>query len=612
MNKQIINIDKGQWLTDVLENGMIPSNVILNKLLPNLGATHSEIIAPRNSIIIVPNLPVIKGKIFEAKKDPTIELLGVYEGVNIQQIKRYIIKKSSSPKKIITTPEGFCKIKEAMKEARINMFENYFLLYDEIHQVIQDVDFRENIIYPLDDFFKFNSKAMISATPIYWDNPLFKKHMFSILEIKPTYPYKQNILAICTNNVISSTQRVISKFPDETISFFCNSIQLADAIITQTAINKDDVSIFCSEKSQSKLKESQYTKVYTDIAKTSVMSKYNFFTSRFFNAVDIKLDYKPLVILLTDNFRAEQTQFDINTTVIQCIGRFRNGTKGNIHISNINRKIQWSSPEICRGYILGLKQIYSHLNICRNTAHSEMLALGINEILKTSTFTTYINSDGSLKYESIANSINGERTKSYYSSRKYLENAYISSPYFNCKFTYEYLDKEKVEKRTSLTAPKKEADLWREIVENLDRIVKEYGKPDCYASFYIEPIKESHPFISEAFFALGKDELERLNYKKAKIELAMFEYQFHQGKNLFPIVKEVYHTFRPGQKYAISFIKEQLNQIYTKYGYFKIWNQKSVTANRIKEFFEVEDNHRIQKARAMCLLRRIWEPDSMK
>ena len=64
------------------------------------------------------------------------------------------------------------------------------------------------------------------------------------------------------------------------------------------------------------------------------MSQYNFFTSRFFNAVDIELDFKPYVILVTDVYFAEQTMFDPYSDVVQIIGRFRNGITAVTHVTN--------------------------------------------------------------------------------------------------------------------------------------------------------------------------------------------------------------------------------------------------------------------------------------
>jgi hypothetical protein len=89
LETRFIEINEKEHLTDVFKReqysqNYIPANCILDKTLPALGATYSEIIAKRNSIIIEPNIPVIDGKV----NDHTY-LLGVYEGC-----------KESPPKKI--------------------------------------------------------------------------------------------------------------------------------------------------------------------------------------------------------------------------------------------------------------------------------------------------------------------------------------------------------------------------------------------------------------------------------------------------------------------------------------------------------------------------------
>ena len=51
------SIRKGEYFADALKRAgkeFIPTNCIINKLLPGLGATHCELIAPRKSIIIEP------------------------------------------------------------------------------------------------------------------------------------------------------------------------------------------------------------------------------------------------------------------------------------------------------------------------------------------------------------------------------------------------------------------------------------------------------------------------------------------------------------------------------------------------------------------------------
>lgn len=88
-----IVINENEYLIDVFkregfELDAIPTNCIFHKTLPGLGATYSEIKAKRNSVIIEPNVPVIKGK-----TDKNDKLLGVYEGVTDNKIKNYLLNK---------------------------------------------------------------------------------------------------------------------------------------------------------------------------------------------------------------------------------------------------------------------------------------------------------------------------------------------------------------------------------------------------------------------------------------------------------------------------------------------------------------------------------------
>ena len=91
-------------------------------------------------------------------------------------------------RKIITTPEGFDKkVLPAMHELEIPVYKDYFLLFDECEKVIQDVGYRGDIYLPVEDFFKFENKAMVSATPIVPSDPRFEENGFKILKLVPTY-----------------------------------------------------------------------------------------------------------------------------------------------------------------------------------------------------------------------------------------------------------------------------------------------------------------------------------------------------------------------------------------------------------------------------------------
>ena len=135
MNTTYINIEKKngktQYLTEVLPE--IPTNTILYKKLTGLGATYGELKADRDSIILEPNVPVIKGKCKDPKhaKD---NLMGVYENVTVDSIVKYLQASKEKHIKLLSTPESFSKIKAAFEEIDRDIYSTCYLLFDECQQ----------------------------------------------------------------------------------------------------------------------------------------------------------------------------------------------------------------------------------------------------------------------------------------------------------------------------------------------------------------------------------------------------------------------------------------------------------------------------------------------
>ena len=82
LRERTIKIHEKEYLTDALKregSAALPTNCVINKVLPGLGATYCELTSPRKSIIIEPNVPVIVDK---AKKHK--HTLAVHKGVMVQ------------------------------------------------------------------------------------------------------------------------------------------------------------------------------------------------------------------------------------------------------------------------------------------------------------------------------------------------------------------------------------------------------------------------------------------------------------------------------------------------------------------------------------------------
>ena len=71
---------------------------------------------------------------------------------------------------------------------------------DECEKFIQDVDYRKRISQPINDFFLFKNKAMVSATPLKMRHPKLERQNFKMIKITPDFDYKVDLNLIVTNN----------------------------------------------------------------------------------------------------------------------------------------------------------------------------------------------------------------------------------------------------------------------------------------------------------------------------------------------------------------------------------------------------------------------------
>ena len=298
----MVTLKKGQHLRNVMRK--IPTDCILSKRIPGCGATTLELKTNRNSIIIVPNVPVINSKC--QKYD---NLLGVIEKVTVDNIVEYLNENSLF--KIMTTPESFPKVKKACELCGLNIYSDFFLLDDECHQLVKDVDYREDIVKPMDDFFKFERKALVSATPIGFSDPRFKG--FKTIEVCADYDYQQKIQVIHTYSVAKTVREYLENHKNNKVCIFFNSVDGIYSLMNQLNI-LNDATVYCAPKSRFKLKsEHGFTNAY-DVWSADTMKQYNFFTGRFYTAFDLELKHeKPDLVMITDPYISPYTILDVDT-----------------------------------------------------------------------------------------------------------------------------------------------------------------------------------------------------------------------------------------------------------------------------------------------------------
>ena len=584
MNTQIIQINKNengkiQYLTEVLP--MIPTNTILYKTLTGLGATYGELKADRNSIIIEPNVPVIVGKCNDPKHKED-NLFGVYEGVYTEDVIKYLEKSADKRTKILTTPESFQKVKDAFELMDMDIYGTCFLLFDECHKIVKDADYRSDITLPFDDFFLFNEKALVSATPISFSDPRFEMQKFQIIRIEPAFEYKLPVSLIHTNNVLEQLKRTLDKLDATDICLFVNSTDMIYSFIKQLDIENEST-VFCAKKSVEKLKNKKFKHAFEQWSK-SRMKKYNFFTSRFYNALDIELKIKPTVIMISDVYFSEYSMIDPHTDAIQAIGRFRNGVNRVCHIFNTNPNLPVRTEEEIGIYLQVSKEVYDKIKTFYDCATSEEARNAYREALKVLPFNQMLNKDGKENFFAIDNYVDEALLKSSYNAQEKLIASYRSNRLFDLDVESAYFpfgDFERLKKESKYASLK---DKRKEVVLQLE-LLKGDDETEMIRN-YKEDLRKADSFIYGAYEEIGKEMIESLDYSVKRIKEAMILKQNREKTEGTEFIQLIKNSFKVGQKYTKKYIKEELTRIYALTG---VTPQKTITGQSIKEFFHVKE-----------------------
>ena len=598
---EFIHMINGRWqhLNEVLP--MIPSNIILNKTITGIGATYTEIKSQRNSVIVEPNRPVIKGKCAQAKhKDDN--LIGVYQGVNRKDIVKYLEKTKKSGKyiKIMTTPESFPKVLDALEEMDIDIRFECFVLFDECEKLTKDCDYRQDITLPMDLFFECQNKAMVSATPITeLADPRFNS--FKEIRIDPTYDYKQNLNLLTTNNVLQVSKEVIPSMLEsgKPLFIFINSTDMIHALINKLSLVEKSA-VFCSEKSVDKLKQLKFKAAYEDWDARK-MKQVNWMTSRFYSALDIELDMQPNVLIITDVYIAQWTMFDPFTDSVQVVGRFRNDVSSFTHISNYDYRIPYHARLFFQAKCECDKSIYESMTTFYKDAPTDEYRAAYYDVLQVLPYKKFLKEDGQVNYFKIDNYIDEELTKVYYGDPKRLFKAYEQGEHFNVKFDnikpFKAGDFERLrieEKSISLKEKRKR------IVEQLEMLGECETEADVQ---YKRDLRAADSFIVDAYDQIGKSAIENLGYSVTKIKEAVIVNRHKEKSSSRDVLELINLRFKEGLWYSRKYIKTNLDEIYTK---MEIPRPRAVTSGNIREYFTAVEKNK-KNSKGYLLLTRKFE-----
>ena len=591
-------LHKGEWLLDALKRvgyTMIPTNTILNKTLTGLGATHSEIYSKRNSIIIEPNVPVILGKL-----NDNDYLEAVYEKCTPYSIEKYL-KMDIPYKKIMTTPESFLKIRKAAQKLNINIYKDYFCLFDECEKLTQDVDYRRKISQPIYDFFQFEQKAFVSATPLEMSHPEFERQGFLQILIVPDYDYKKDLELIVTNSYYKRLRIVLDNLRDSKhICIFFNVTDGIGDLISNLGVT--DYKVFCSDKSVKKLKNRGIVNTYSQI--DYPLAKYNFFTCRFYSALDIRIGkYKPDILMLTDLRTAQWTMIDPFTEAIQIQGRFRKKGKDDItynsltHITTINPDIRVRSKKEIKERVEQFISNYNLLKEHHDKTADDCKKEAIHEDMENLKYQDLIDERGEINPFSIDNLCNEERVKTYYQSADKLYQAYLDTGFFNVTYNNvtECVGDDDIEKLNNTKIATEQRKQLLCLIVRLEEWFKSGNITFEEKNMILNQLRlqSECDYILTAYNKIGKDAIVSANYKKSLIDKKVKEYDNAQAQRLRfspKVLNEIKAEFSLGIYLPKEEIKQRLQQIYHENGV----NFKA-TQDTIRDYYDCDVSNSKEK-----------------
>lgn len=309
-------------------------NGIIDKKVPGIGATTAELIAPRESIIVVPtkalayskmkskyaNNPLYIGSKYRDLEEPTRkdveDYLNDWENPNYNQ-KIIVVADSLHTKLFNWIPQ--------------NLLSHFFLMIDEIDTFQNDSNYRDSLEKAIDYYYKHpkDNRCMLTATPIIFQTkiPDERKDINVINYNKPNlhiWHVERNSVMSYLLDFLKLRAKEIREENKHVIAY--NSINQAKTFLNyllkkeKLGFIKEQVGIMCSRDSRNEVGD-----YYCEIAEDGSLPSGKlivFMTSAYFSGVDIKDDFTTVIVSGSDAKHHRLT----SRQIVQIAGRNRKGS----------------------------------------------------------------------------------------------------------------------------------------------------------------------------------------------------------------------------------------------------------------------------------------------
>lgn len=410
---------------------------------------------------------------------------------------------------------------------------------------------------------------MVSATPIIPSDPRFEEQVFRLIEFKPNYDYKQHLHLIHTDNTPATLHQEISKRLEcgDKVCVFFNAVESIGRLILTYNI-QDHTNIYCGEEGVKTLKAEGFDNVFSSLAP---LAQINFFTSRFYSAVDIDVEptERVSVIMVSDTSLGRYSLIDPTTESVQIVGRFRAGVD---YISHIVRGITTSEQggtSNIKDILEGGEHIYN--SISQITPHTEQERVALTQALVCMDYNRFTRTDGSRNHYMWDNATNAESVRSCYEQFPVLEKIYkrhFKITVSNHKFG-SFVPLKKAERRVTS--------------QDVLKVLADY-----YSQHPPQEVEESVAEMMNTLRTFGADYVKSKEYNLDKLKIAT------QRKNCEDLLLSeeafgyIYNHIKSGDTITVSRANEMLGEMIKT---LSIPYTKRITTSLLKRYFHFTNTH---------------------
>lgn len=576
------------YLSEILTE--IPNNAFIDKGRCGIGGTTLEIKNEnRCSLITGPTRAVLKAKEIEHEK-----LFIVDGNVSDKAIEQQLALRVSS-QKIMSTPEGIKRImKAAKKQAMLDeMLHNWFFLLDECHSFICEC-FRLNILQPFEWFWRFDNKAVISATPYYFSDMRFNQ--FDHHKIRFTSPVG-TVKLIDSVSSIATLLDFIRKCHEQEapVFIFINSVRLIVDIIKRAGLTDCSIFVADDEDGVNMVKLGELSKFYQYHPCAESYSKFNFFSSKYFEGWDLVQENATIIVM--SDVHIPHSRVSVSLKLVQAAGRLRVG-KGverptiyhitnHFHNKTFRKSLEEFTDEYYQEAELAIKQYDERIayRIAHGLDHKKDTSLDKIADIEKETRRAIINTN---KVDQL---INQAYTEEVYNDIEQIEIAWE-----NASYDVElYYSTHKLETTTTMKRKSKAQQLKEDY-----HTITDYRNPkDNKVGYFIgrapdEHIRIVNPLAYAAAKYLTEADMVMLKYNVIKVreKVIVASNKDIQGKlsNLVAL------AFTQGESYPIKDIKPKLQSFYDSLDYRDPKTGEIIIAKctDLKDWFDVDDDIKLK------------------